>query len=231
MIDVCVDKFSDDTFLRQVQQTQAMANGIRPCIYCNELTNLMFNIGDKYNGNDVLIDNEIDDCIFIIVSRRNDKRGNVVLPYIVGNISDDVFDRLYFTFNDYQWLGYPSNIIKKERINIIEKTLGVKLAVGDCGYYMCEELIRLDKERYGTTSYPVVSIGGSENDKPIIWCQSDVDEEWNIMVPEKDENGQYRRFCVPNTRAEKLVDVKYFYKKEVSDWWCIGKCQVERSAD
>lgn len=229
MIDICADKFSDDTFLRQVQRTQAMANGIRPCIYCNKLTNLMFNIGDKYNGNDVIIDDELDDCIFIIVSRRNDKRGNVVLPYIVGDISDDVFDHLYFTLNDYKWLGYPSNIIKKERINIIEKTLGVKLIEVDCGYCMCEELIRLDEEKYGVTSHPVVSIGSSKDDKPIIWCKSDVGEGWDIVTPEKDEGGQYRHFCVPNARVCKLVDVKYFYKK-ADDWWFMGKSQAERNS-
>ena len=80
----------------------------------------------------------------------------------------------------------------------------------------------------GATSYPVVGIGSSENDKPVIWCKSDVGDEWNIIVPEKDENGQYHRFCVPNTRACKLVDVKYFYKKEVGDYWLMGKRQIER---
>lgn len=228
MIDVCVDKFSDDTFLRQVQRTQAMANGIRPSIYCNELTSFMFNIGDKYNDNDVMIDDELDDCIFIIVSRRNDKRGNVVLPYIVGDISDDVFDRLYFTFNDYKWLGYPDNIIKKEKINIIEKTLGIKFSDVDCGYCMCEELIRLDEEKCGVTSYSVVSIDSAKNDKPVIWYKLDVGDEWNVVIPEKNENGEYHRFCVPNARASKLVDVKYMYRKDTKDYWLIGKRQIER---
>lgn len=91
---------------------------------------------------------------------------------------------------------------------------------------MCEELIRLNEEKYGVTSYPVVGIGN--NDKPVIWCKSDVGDEWNIIVPEKDENGQYHRFCVPETRACKLVDVKYFYKKEVGDFWLMGKRQIER---
>lgn len=218
MIDICVNKFSDDTFLRRVHRVQAMAEGIRPSIYCNKLTNLMFNIGDQYNNSDVVIDDELDDCIFIIVSRRNDKRGNVVLPYIVGNISDDVFGRLYFVLNDYKWLGYPNNIIKKERINIIEKTVGIKLVDVDCGYCMCEELIRLDGEKCGTTSHPAVGIGSFENNKPVIWCKSDIDEEWNIITLEKDEDGQYRCFCIPEARADKLVNVKYFYKKEVDDW-------------
>lgn len=228
MIDVYVDKFSDDTFMRQVHLTQVKAEGIRPSIYCNELTNLMFNIGDQYNGNDVVIDNEIDDCIFIIVSRRDDKRGNVVLPYIVGNISDDVFDRLYFALNDYKWFGYPSNIVKKEKINIIEKTFGIKLAGTDCGYCMCEELIRLDKEKCGATSYPVANIVSSKNDKPVIYCKPDVGEEWNIVALEKDENGQYRRFYIPETRVDKLVDVKYFYKKDIKDCWLMGKRQIKR---
>lgn len=218
MIDINADKFSDDKFLRQVQRTQAMANGIRPDIYCNEFTKLMFNIGNKYNGSDVVIDEELDDCVFIIVSRRDDKRGNVVLPYIVGNISDDAFGRLYFAFNDYKWLGYPNNIIKKEKINIIEKTFGIKLGDVDCGYCMCEELIRLDEEKCGFTSYPVVGIGNNENDKPVIWCKSDVGDEWRVVTLEKDESGQYHRFCVPNARASKLVDVKYMYKKDTKDY-------------
>lgn len=231
MIDISADKFSDDAFLRQVQRTQAMANGIRPYIYCNEFTKLMFNIGNKYNGSDVVIDEELDDCVFIIVSRRDDKRGNVVLPYIVGNISDAVFTRLYFAFNDYKWLGYPNNIIKKEKINIIEKTLGIKISDVDCGYCMCEELIRLDEEKWGDTSYPVVGIGSNKNDKPVIWCKSDVGDEWSVVTPEKDENGQYHHFCIPEARAEKLVNVKYFYKKEVGDWWFMGKCQVKRGTE
>ena len=224
MIDVLFEKFSTDTFTKQIERTQALACGVCPCIYCNEMMCQMFDIGGKYNGCDVVVDNELDDCIFIIVSRRDGKTGNVDLPYIVGDISDDVFDRLYFTLNDYRWLGYPSNIIKKEKINIIEKTLGVKLVWVDCGYCMCEELIRLDEEKYGATSYSAVSIGSSKNDKPIIWCKPDMGEEWNIVVPEKDEDGQYRRFCVPEARADKLVDVKYFYRKEVGAQWFISKC-------
>lgn len=229
MIDILFKKFFTDTFIKQIERTQAMANGVRPCIYCNEFTNLMFNIGNKYNGNDVVIDEELDDCIFIIVSRRDDKRGNVVLPYIVGDISDDVFVNLYFAVNDYKWLGYPNNTIKKEKINIIEKTFGIKLICVDYGYCMCEELIRLDEEKCGVTSYSVVSIGNPENDKPVIWCKSDVGGEWSVVTPEKDENGQYHRFCVPNAKECKLVNVKYFYKK-VDDFWLISKCQVKRGA-
>lgn len=76
---------------------------------------------------------------------------------------------------------------------------------------MCEELIRLSEEKCGITSYPVVSIGGAENDKPVIWCKLDVEDEWSVVTPEKDENEQYHRFYVPNARASKLVDVKYIY--------------------
>lgn len=228
MIDVSVDKFSDGTFLRQVHQVQAMAMGIRPCIYCNGFTSLMFNISDKYNGNDVVIDDELADCIFIIVSHRDDKKGNVVLPYIVGDISDDVLNCLCFALNDYKWLGYPNNIIKKEKINLIEKVLGIKFTEADCDYCMCEELVRLDEEKRGATSYPVVGIGGAENNKPIIWCKSDVGDDWSIITPEKDEDGQYHRFCVPSARKCKLVNVKYIYKKDTKDCWLMGKCQIER---
>ena len=231
MIDVSVDKFSDDTFLRQVHRVQAMANGICPCIYCNGFTSLMFNIRDKYNGNDVVIDDELDDCVFIIVSRRDDKRGNVVLPYIVGDISDEALDCLYSAFNDYKWLGYPNNIIKKEKINLIEKIFDIKLINADCDYYICEELIRLDEEKYGNTTYPVVGVGSNENDKPVIWCKSDVGNEWSVVTLEKDENGQYYRFCVPNARASKLVDVKYMYKKDMKDYWLMGKCEIERVSE
>ena len=113
--------------------------------------------------------------------------------------------------------------------NIVnELTNNVKIEHPDYSYCMCEELIRLNEEKYGVTSYPVVGIGSSENDKPVIWCKSDVVDEWNIIVPEKDENGQYRRFCVPNARSSKLVCVKYFYKKEMGDYWLMGKRQIER---
>ena len=113
-------------------------------------------------------------------------------------------------------------------IDIIEKTFNVKFECPDYSYCMCEELIRLNEEKCGVTSYPVVSIDNSENDKPVIWCKPDVGDEWNIIVPEKDENGQYHRFCVPETRACKLVDVKYFYKKEMGNYWLMGKRQIER---
>ena len=96
---------------------------------------------------------------------------------------------------------------------------------------MCEELIRLDEEKCGDTSYPVVSIGSNENDKPVIWCKSDVGDEWSVVTPEKDESGQYHRFCIPEKRAEKLVNVKYFYKKEVGDYWLMGKRQIERVSE
>ena len=115
-----------------------------------------------------------------------------------------------------------------ENINIIENTFCVKIECPDYSYCMCEELIRLYEERCGVTSYPVVSIGSSENNKTVIWCKSEVGDEWNIIVPEKDENGQYHRFCVPEARAYKLVDVKYFYKKEMGDYWLMSKRQIER---
>ena len=227
MIDIWFKKFSTDTFIKQIERTQALACGVRPRIYCNEIMCQMFDFESKYNGCEVVIDDELDDGVFIIMSCR-DKYGNVVLPYIFGNITDDLLDRLYFTLNDYKWAGYPDNIIRKEKVNIIEKTFGVKIECPDYSYCICEELIRLNEEKCGVTSYPVVGIGNSENDKPVIWCKPDVGDEWNIIVPEKDENGQYHRFYVPETRACKLVDVKYCYKKEVGDYWFMGKRQIER---
>ena len=195
MINIWFKKFSTDTFIKQIERTQALACGVRPRIYCNEIMCQMFDFESKYNGCEVVIDDELDDGVFIIMSCR------------------DLLDRLYFTLNDYKWAGYPDNIIRNEKINIIEKTFNVKIECPDYSYCMCEELIRLNEEKCGATSYPVVGIGSSENDKPVILCKSDVGDEWNIIVPEKDENGQYHRFCVPNARSSKLVCVKYFYKK------------------
>ena len=230
MIDFVFKKFSTDTFIKQIERTQALAYGIRPRIYCNEIMCQMFNFESKYNGCEVVTDDELDDGVFIIMSRR-DKYGNVVLPYVFGNITDDLLDRLYFIFNDYKWSGYPDNIIRKEKIDIIEKTFGIKIESKDYSYCLCEELIRLDEEKCGNTSYPVVSIGSSKNDKPVIWCKSDVGDEWNVVAPEKDENGQYHRFCVPNAKVCKLVDVKYMYKKDTKDCLLIGKHNVEKWED
>lgn len=95
MIDIWFEKFSANTFIKQIERTQALAYGVRPCIYCDEITKELFGLGDKFNGCDVLIDDEPDDCVCIIVSRR-DKRGNVVLPYVVGNVFDEVFDNVFF---------------------------------------------------------------------------------------------------------------------------------------
>lgn len=227
MIEFWFEKFSNDTLAKQVERTQALAYNVRPYIYCNTITQELFGLGNKFNGCDVLIDDELDDCVCIIVSRR-DKRGNIALPYVVGGVSDDVFDRLYFTLNDYKWIGYPDNIIRSERIDVIEKIFGIKLPNLDYGYYVCEELIRLDDKKCGTTSYPVEPISDFVSSNPVIWCKEDVSDEWSIIVPEQDDSGQFRRFCALDARANKLVDVKYMYKKEVKDWWFMSKSQVER---
>ena len=222
MINIWFEKFSSDTFIKQIERTQALACGVRPRIYCNEMMRKMFGIGDKYNGSDLIIDDELDDNVFIIMSRR-DKHGNVVLPYVIGNVCDDVFDNIFFAMNDYKWMGYPDNIIRKEKIKVIEKMFGVKFDVVDCGYCMCEELIRLDGKKCGTTSYPVEPIGGSASDRPVIWCKSEVDGKWAIINPEQDDDGRYCHFFVPDAQENKFVNVKYIYKQDTGDLFLMGK--------
>ena len=70
MIDILFKKFSTDTFIKQIERTQALACGVRPRIYCNEIMCQMFGFGSKYNGCEVVIDDELDDGVFIIMSCR-----------------------------------------------------------------------------------------------------------------------------------------------------------------
>lgn len=119
MIQIYFNRFSEDTFAKQLAYAQALATNIRPRIYCNETMRRIFNIGDKYNGNDVVTDNDIDDCIFIIMAHRDEqekhKWGNVVLPYIFGDISEYLLDRVWFIYNDYKWMGYPDDVVRKKK--------------------------------------------------------------------------------------------------------------------
>ena len=221
MIQIYFNRFSEDTFAKQLAYAQALATNIRPRIYCNETMRRIFNIGDEYNGNDVVIDNDIDDCIFIIMAHRDEqgkhKRGNVVLPYIFGNVSEYLLDRVWFIYNDYKWIGYPDDVVRKKKRNMIEKTFGIKVEGPVYSYCVCEETVRLDKKKCGVTLHPVAS--NEEKTIPMIWYKLNTNNDWHRVVAQKDTNGEYCKFYISDEKVEELVNVKYLYKCKHKDSW------------